>query len=137
MDIITSTYPPCDSWETSEHYVLAFDIPGLAPGDVRVSFSEGKITLTGLRPQPISELGKSHEHVECRHGAFSRTVPVPGLVDAAAISATYYEGVLQIVVPKLSASKAIAIPVKEMPHALAAPVAAGYDTEDEDADCCL
>lgn len=76
------------------------DLAGVDPGDVRLSFTEGVLSISGIR-RPVAGEGSGHryEQMEIDYGPFERRVPVGDDVDLDAVQATYRAGLLSVVLP--------------------------------------
>ena len=97
--------PQCDVEETEEHYLFAFDLPGVSKEDVKIELVENQLTVTGERKaEPAKENVVSHV-TERFHGAFRRAFTLPMLVDSEKVEARFENGVLRITVPKAEAAK--------------------------------
>lgn len=98
--------PPLDLFEFEDRYVMLAEVPGVAPETVEVSYLASSLTLRGEKrpPADISEQTPSLRN-ERRFGAFSRTVELPGGIDADRASAKCTGGVLEITIPKSAASR--------------------------------
>lgn len=92
--------PPVDVYETTEHYVLSAEVPGLSRANIDIRFEDGHLLLRGERPASPTPCEQFHR-VERGHGAFSRAFAMPEAVDVQAISADLHDGVLTITVPKV------------------------------------
>jgi len=89
--------------EATEIYAFA---PGLDPSAIDVSVEKGLLTISGNRP-PSAEGGKD-EIAYARErfiGAFRRVVSLPEDADTGRVEASYRNGVLKLVVPRLEAAK--------------------------------
>lgn len=93
--------PPVDLRETPTEYLVSVEVPGLATGDVNVSFEDGHLTIAGVRQQRGSACEQYHR-VERGHGSFNRTFQLPLPIDSNAITADMRDGVLTIRCPKAS-----------------------------------
>ncbi|PAN04747.1 hypothetical protein PAHAL_1G088400 [Panicum hallii] len=102
--------------------VLAVDMPGVSPADVRVQVEEGNVlTISGERKRPAedagAEAGKQQQQaadggaggekqgvrylrMERRMGKFMRRFPLPESADLDSIRAEYKDGVLTVTVDK-------------------------------------
>ncbi len=89
--------PPFDVFETGEHYVLLFDLPGIEPGSVDVEYENRVLSVSGERTRP--EIGEPRR-IGRAYGEFTQTVALPEGVDPDQIQADYREGVLELRVPK-------------------------------------
>lgn len=92
--------PPVDLYETPDEYVVAAEVPGLSQADIRIDFQDGRLTLSGTRPQggPC----ENYHRIERGHGSFTRTFQLPLPVDREGINADLRDGVLTIRCPKSS-----------------------------------
>ncbi len=90
--------PPVDIHETSSHYVITAELPGLKREDVHIHVDNGRITLEGVRPDNGS--CEQYHRIERGHGAFSRTFQLPAPVDAEHIQASLNDGILVVTCPK-------------------------------------
>ena len=97
--------------ETKEAFVYQAEVPGLSEDDVAVQVEEGVLFLRGERK---SEAPKGYE-VRVRERAplaFSHRLPLPGRVEADAVTATMKDGVLTVTLPKAKDSLPRQIAVK-------------------------
>jgi HSP20 family protein len=91
--------PPVDLHETSEHYVLTAEVPGLGRDEIQIHMHDGRLTISGVRREPESACEQFHR-VERGRGSFSRTFQLPIPVDAGNITADLRNGVLTVTCPK-------------------------------------
>lgn len=80
-----------------EHgYVLRAELPDRNPDkDISVTVADGALTISAKREQAKHDGQQS----EFRYGGVSRTVALPAGVEAAKVSASYTNGILEIHVP--------------------------------------
>ena len=95
----TGWVPPVDLQERADRYVLTAEVPGLRREDLEIRLEEGRLTLSGVRPERGATCEQYHR-VERGHGAFSRTFHLPVPVDAEHVVADLRDGVLTITCPK-------------------------------------
>jgi HSP20 family protein len=91
--------PPVDLHETATEYVLTAELPGLRKEDLRIQTQDGRVTLSGVRPE-IPRACEQYHRIERGHGAFSRSFQLPVPVDAGQITADLRDGVLTVICPK-------------------------------------
>jgi HSP20 family protein len=91
--------PPVDLHETTTNYVITAELPGLARQDLQIHMQDGRLTLSGIRPEKETA-GEQYHRVERGHGSFSRTFLLPLPVDADHITADLRDGVLTVTCPK-------------------------------------
>jgi HSP20 family protein len=96
--------PPMDLLESTDHYLLTVDLPGLSEQDVELTFQGGVLTISGQRaPEHADHEG--YLLLERPYGAFSRSLTLPDGVDPDRLQAHVDDGVLSVVIPKPERSK--------------------------------
>jgi len=94
-----AAWPAVHVTETKEAFVYQADVPGLGEGDVKIQLEDGSLLLSGERRGDARE--GYDVHVQERSAiAFAHKLPLPGRVDAAAVTATLKDGVLTVTLPK-------------------------------------
>lgn len=95
-----------DLKETENEYILEADLPGCNKNEIEIRYDEeGTLTISAQQDEETEEKGENYIHRERRKGSFRRTIPVPNNVDSDAIRATYSNGVLKVILPKIKPSK--------------------------------
>jgi HSP20 family protein len=95
--------PPVDVYETTDRYVIAAELPGLARDDIELAIEDTRLVIRGRRidhKAPAGEVLHFHQ-VERGHGAFTRTFEFAASIDAEAVSADLDNGVLTVTLPKV------------------------------------
>ncbi len=98
--------PKTDLSETSDHFRISVDLPGLKREEVRVTVSKDNVlTIEGERKQESEkeEEGKEGAKIyrsEKSYGRFMRRFELPFGVEASAIEVSFKNGVLEVLVPK-------------------------------------
>ena len=108
--------PAIDLHEYNDRYAMFVDVPGVDAKGVDVSHVGNALTIKGERCSPVADQSDIRAvRNERRFGAFSRTVDLPGDIDADRLSARCQGGVLEITIPKSAASmpKAVKIEVSD------------------------
>jgi HSP20 family protein len=108
----TSLTPSMDVTETDKEIELTAELPGLEEKDVQINLADNVLTIRGEKKAEKEEKDKNYHLVERSYGAFSRSIELPGGVDADKIKATITKGVLKVTVPKPAAATAKKIEVK-------------------------
>lgn len=103
--------PPLDIYETDEGLVLEADLPGVSGENLRVCVNGNVLEIYGKVKWPVPEDARAI-YEELRLGNFFRSLILPDDVNADAISAEFQNGVLRLVLPKLSQAKPRRIEVK-------------------------
>ena len=104
--------PETNFAETEKQYEITLDLPGLKPDDFNLEFDDGQLWITGERKEEEEVKGKTYHRVERSYGRFRRGVSLGTEVDADNIEATYKDGVLTVIVPKVPAACPKKIEVK-------------------------
>mgnify|MGYP003886571275 FL=1 len=96
-------HPPTDVYETDGRIVVKVEIAGMSDGDFTISLSNRTLTITGHRSDPEAKL--SYQQLEIRYGDFRTEVYLPWPVADDEIEATYEDGFLTVVLPKVQPRK--------------------------------
>jgi HSP20 family protein len=104
--------PALDVRETDDRYEVKVDLPGLDRDDVKVTFEDGMLTISGTRRFDNEDRGDTWHRIERGFGTFARSIRVPQTADADRIEASFDKGVLTVVVPKTEQAKPRTIEVR-------------------------
>lgn len=90
------------------------ELPGLTKDDVKVELTDEALTISGERKEEKEEKQEGFYHSEHSYGTFYRLIPLPKGVDAEKATATFNNGVLEVIVqvPK-SEPRARKLEIKE------------------------
>jgi HSP20 family protein len=92
--------PQMDLTETDESYRLHLDMPGMSKDELKISYQDNKLVVSGERKSTHTDEDEEFVRVERSFGQFRRSFTLPHTVDADNIDATYENGVLTVTVPK-------------------------------------
>ncbi len=95
--------PSVDISETDKEYLIRAALPAVKKEDVKVTYEDGLLTLSGERRKKEEEKGEKFHRVESFYGNFSRSFELPDTIDVERISAEAKDGVLTVHVPKTTA----------------------------------
>ncbi|HID96149.1 MAG TPA: Hsp20/alpha crystallin family protein [Candidatus Latescibacteria bacterium] len=107
--------PPTDVYETDTDIVVKMEIAGVKQEDISIRLTGDVLTVRGRR-EGVSPGGRrTFRQMEINNGAFERVILITEVVDRNRIKASYKDGFLEIVIPKVQAvqSKPIEIEVRE------------------------
>ncbi len=104
-------HPPLESYVESGNLVVRADLPGVDPKDVEITASGDQLTIRGKREQKHEEKGRDFMHREVVYGSFERVIKLPGGVNPDQISASYNNGVLELIVPLPEQSHPRRVPI--------------------------
>ena len=89
--------PEVEFFERDGQFTVRADLPGLTKDDVRVEIDDGSLTLSGERRGEHEEKGEGYYRTERSYGSFFRRVPLPEGVKTEDATATFKNGVLEVV----------------------------------------
>ena len=89
---------PMDLYRDADHYVLNADLPGIDPGSVDIDIDGQVLTIRAERT-PRSQEGVKWIARERGAGTFLRQLNLGQGIDTTAISASYENGVLSVIIP--------------------------------------
>jgi len=92
--------PSVDISETEKEYLIRAALPAVKKEDVKVTYEDGMLTLSGERRKEEEQKGEKFHKVESFYGSFSRCFELPDAINAEQISAEAKDGVLTVHVPK-------------------------------------
>ncbi|HLL55308.1 MAG TPA: HSP20 family small heat-shock protein, partial [Myxococcaceae bacterium] len=92
--------PSFEVKETKDSYVFKADLPGIKEGDLDISLTGNRLTISGKREEEKRDEGEQFFTYERSYGSFSRSFTLPGGVDVEHVNADLKDGVLSVVVPK-------------------------------------
>ena len=104
--------PALDVYETSEAVVVEAALPGVRAEDIEVTVTGDVLTVKGESKEDTTVEKEHYYRRERRYGSFSRSVRLPGAVEAGEATAEFKDGVLKLTVPKTEEAKAKVIEVK-------------------------
>jgi HSP20 family protein len=118
--------PALDISERKDAYLVTVELPGVEADDLEITLEDGLLTIQGERHFAHDSSEQQFHRVERRYGAFRRSITLPAQVQAEQIEASFDNGVLQILVPKMEEAKPKRIQVR--PGRAEIPAASSEDT---------
>lgn len=106
--------PRVDIYEDEHAIVVEADLPGLQPGDFKLSIENFKLTLSGERKfeKDVKADNNGWHRLERSYGSFTRTFSLPSTVNVEGVNAEFNDGVLRVTLPKREEVKARQIDVQ-------------------------
>ena len=104
-DASATWFPLVDIHEEEDRVVLRAEIPGVNKDDIDIRVEGGTITVRGEKKQEKQVDSEKAYRVERFYGSFARSFVLPASINADAIKATYSDGVLEVVLPKVEEAK--------------------------------
>lgn len=97
--------PALDIFEDEEKVTVRVELAGVKKEDFDISLQDDVLTISGERKAETEQRGSESFRSERYFGSFTRSVTLPSPVKADAVSATYQDGVLTVVLPKAEEAK--------------------------------
>jgi HSP20 family protein len=104
--------PLTDIYEDKDKYTLKLDLPGIKKDDVKISFVDGKLSISGERSQESEHKDSKCHRIERSFGRYYRSFNLPEHVQSDKINAEFKDGQLTISVPKAEEAKPKEIEIK-------------------------
>ena len=96
---------PLDAYRSGNEYVIAFDLPGVAPDAIELNVERNVLTVRAeRRPNPVGE-DVEMQVAERPLGVFSRQLVLGDTLDTEKVSASYDAGVLTLRIPVAEQAK--------------------------------
>lgn len=104
--------PPVDVIDREKEVIVRAEVPGVSKDELDVTVTDSTLTLRGeYRKEEKEEKGEYYRSETC-YGGFSRTLNLPADVDAAKAKAKFENGIVEITLPKVAATKRRSIKVE-------------------------
>jgi len=97
--------PPVDVIDKEDSVIVKAELPGIDKKDVKISISENTLTVRGERKEEQEVKKENYYCCERVRGSYSRTIALPVEVDKAKAKASFKNGILEIILPKLEEVK--------------------------------
>jgi len=106
-----SWMPTSDISEDDKEYLIKLDLPGMEKNDIKVSYQDKRVIISGERKSEEKEEKKDFIRKERYYGSFYRSFTLPEAVKEDNIQASFKDGVLKLVMPKTEVAKSKTIKV--------------------------
>ena len=105
--------PSCDMTETKDHYVVAFDMPGVKKENIKIEVLGNQLVISGERQRGMKfQDGEASLRHERSYGKFERTFALPISINTDKVEAHYEDGVLNVALPKAESAKARTVQIQ-------------------------
>ncbi|XP_019158889.1 PREDICTED: uncharacterized protein LOC109155718 [Ipomoea nil] len=100
--------PKMDVAESRLNYMIMVELPGVNVSDIKVEVSDQNLMISGNRPAPWKVATYLCDSVSAYHkrdilqGPYQLAWPLPSNVNKDSVSAEFFDGLLRVIVPKLS-----------------------------------
>lgn len=93
--------PNVDMFSTASELIIEVELPGVRKEDIEVSQSKNTLTIKALKFECFEDEKINYVCMERSFGRLFRTIEMPFPVNTVNIKATFNNGVLMIVVPRV------------------------------------
>jgi HSP20 family protein len=107
-----AVYPAINIYDDGESFIARAELPGVSAGELDVTVTGNTLTLKGERKPYEAPEGASYHRRECDCGKFNRSFRLPEPVDSTKVSASYENGVLELLLPRAESAKARKVEIK-------------------------
>ena len=104
--------PLTDIAEDNDNYYLKVDLPGIKKQDVKISYIDGNLSISGERVQDKEAKDKKIHRIERSYGKYYRSFNIPKEIKDDKIKAEFKDGQLTIIIPKADEVKPKEIDIK-------------------------
>ncbi len=98
--------PKLDVIDRKDTLLVRAEVPGVDKSHLAVEASDVAVTIRGEVRDEAQEDASRYRFAETTHGTFERTVRLPSDVDSGRAKATFKDGVLEVMLPKIDRSRA-------------------------------
>ncbi len=99
--VSTLKTPRMDVYEQNGNIVAEAELPGVNPNDIDVEIKDNFLKVEAKKEEKKEEKKKGYFRKEISRGYYKRIVPLPTEVKAEKVEASYKDGVLKVIIPKL------------------------------------
>ena len=97
--------PKLDVIDRENLVVVRAEVPGVSKNRLEVEASDVSVTIKGQVEHEDTREDEHYRIAETSRGAFERTVHLPSEVDSTKARATFKDGVVEVMLPKLDRSR--------------------------------
>ena len=110
--------PFVDLVEDKDSFKVEAEMPGLGEEDIKVSISDGILTIRGEKTTSKQDENKNYLAREINYGCYERNIALPDSVDAEKAKASFKKGMLWVNIPKKAeaAKKVVNLKLKKLPE---------------------
>lgn len=93
--------PPLDMFATPSELVLEIELPGVRKEDIDITLYKNTLTIRAVKFECFEEDKINYVCMERSFGRMFRAVELPDPVDTSKIKASYADGMLMVVMPRV------------------------------------
>jgi HSP20 family protein len=103
--LVEAKLPKLDIIERDDEVLVRAELAGVDKKDIDVSVTDTTVSIKGSTKKETKEEKGDYFRSEISRGSFSRMATLPCEVDGTQAKATFSDGILELTIPKLQASK--------------------------------
>jgi HSP20 family protein len=95
---------PADVYQVDDHFLVSFELPGIAREDVSLQVVGSCLVVEGRKSEDTATTAGERVAYECAertYGSFHRMVELPGAADTSHVTARLEGGVLAVRLPRI------------------------------------
>lgn len=104
--------PLTDIVENKEQYLLKMDLPGVTKSDLKLSYEDGQLKISGERKQEKEDKESKYHRIERSYGRYFRSFTLPNKIEPDKIKAEFKDGQLTVTIPKSEEAKPKELEIK-------------------------
>ncbi len=104
--------PLTDISESKDEYLLKMDLPGVTKNDLKLSYEDGELKISGERKQEKEDKESKYHRIERTYGKYFRSFTLPKQIQAENIKAEFKDGQLKVIIPKAEEAKPKELEIK-------------------------
>ena len=93
--------PQMDIFETRTRIIIQAEIAGVEKDDISIEVSDKAVKVSGVRGRIPPDESPTYRLAEIQYGQFERVLYLPSLIDTHRVSASYSNGLLEIILAKV------------------------------------
>lgn len=109
---ITTWSPRVDVYEKDNNLIVEAEIPGAKKEDIEVKVRDNSIIIKGEVKREEEKKEENYYRSERFYGRFERVLPLPTDVKVEEAEASFENGILKLMIPKVSQEKEIKVEIK-------------------------
>ncbi|TYA59000.1 Hsp20/alpha crystallin family protein [Formosa maritima] len=97
--------PKVNIKEKSDSFVVEMAIPGIKKSDLQIDIDNNNLCISSETKEETEQKEDNYTRKEFGYSSFKRTFTLPESVDDSKIDAVYFDGILNITLPKKEEAK--------------------------------
>jgi HSP20 family protein len=106
--------PAIDVYERETEVVVLVELAGVKQDEIEVVVDGNTLVIKGERKEATPRSKRTYYQMEIQRGSFERSILLPSTVDPDKTKASYEDGLLEIVLPKLRQEQNLQVKIKTL-----------------------